>query len=112
MIRLPRRVPRAMALEMLLTGEPVTAQRAADAGLVNHVVPDGSALDRALALAAVVAANAPLAVRTSKAVAVGVGDLDGFERQRPLSDAVFASADAAEGAQAFAQKRPPVWSGR
>jgi enoyl-CoA hydratase len=112
MIRLPRRVPRAMALEMLLTGEPVTAQRAADAGLVNHVVPDGSALDRALALAAVVAANSPLAVRTSKAVALGVDDLDGFERQRPLSDAVFASADAAEGAQAFAQKRPPVWRGR
>jgi enoyl-CoA hydratase len=112
MLRLPGRLPRAIALEVLLTGAPLDARRAAGFGLVNHVVPDGAALERARELAAAIAANAPLAVRASKAVALGAGDLDGFARQRELSDAVFASQDAVEGARAFREKRAPVWRGR
>jgi enoyl-CoA hydratase/crotonobetainyl-CoA hydratase len=111
-IRLPGRVPRAIALEMMLTGKPVTAQRAYEIGLVNHVVPSGEALGRARELAAVIAANAPMAVRAAKAVAVAAGnwaDGDAFALQRHYTDPVRESADAAEGARAFVEKRPPAW---
>jgi enoyl-CoA hydratase/crotonobetainyl-CoA hydratase len=111
-LRLPSRVPRAVALEMIMTGAPISAERAYQIGLVNHVVPDGSALIRAVDLAQTVAANAPMAVRAAKAVALNAvhwGDSDGFMLQRRYTDPVRESADAAEGARAFVEKRPPVW---
>jgi len=114
MVRLPRRIPHAIAMEMLLTGEPVTALRAAKHGLVNAVTDDGGALPRAVELARVIAENAPLAVQTAKAVATESADwsLDEmFDRQQPLSDAVFASEDAREGVVAFSERRRPQWRG-
>lgn len=114
MIRLPRRMPHAIAMEMLLTGEPMVALRAAKFGLVNAVTDKGGALKRAVELATIIAANAPLAVRTAKTVASEAIDWsldEAFDRQQPLSDAVFASADAREGVAAFAERRQPVWRG-
>ena len=112
---LPQRIPPAIALELLLTGDPITAARAAELGLVNRVVPEGGALDGALALAARVAANGPLAVAVTKQVALQSPDWSHAERwarQGELMGTVFASADAAEGATAFAEKRAPRWTGR
>ncbi|MFE5705826.1 crotonase/enoyl-CoA hydratase family protein [Rhodococcus koreensis] len=113
--RAPRVLPRAVALEMLLTGEPITAQDAQTHGLVNRVVEDGAAVGTARALAASIAANAPLAVRASKALALDSRtwtDEESFGRQSAYTDPVFASADAAEGATAFAERRAPRWQGR
>ncbi|MFB9312983.1 crotonase/enoyl-CoA hydratase family protein [Nocardioides plantarum] len=112
---LPQRIPPAIALELLLTGDPITAARAAELGLVNRVVPEGGALDGALALAAQIAANGPLAVAVTKQVALQSPDwshADRWAKQGELMTPVFVSADAAEGATAFAEKRPPRWTGR
>lgn len=113
-VRLPRRLPRAIALELLLTGAPLTAERAERYGLVNRVVPDGQALDAALELAAGIAGNAPLAVAAAKSLAVDSADwpeAELFTRQAHYTEAVFASADAQEGARAFAEQRAPRWTG-
>ncbi|MFT4229554.1 MAG: crotonase/enoyl-CoA hydratase family protein [Microbacterium sp.] len=115
MIRLPDRLPRAIALELLLTGDPIDAARAAHFGLVNQVVDEGGALDAALELARRISANAPLATAAAKAIAVASRDWpqsEAFARQQELSDPVFASQDAREGATAFAERRAPVWRGR
>ncbi|MGW2824304.1 crotonase/enoyl-CoA hydratase family protein [Streptomyces sp. NPDC001443] len=115
MIRLPQRLPRSVAMEMLLTGDPIDAERAERLGLVNRVVPDGQALEAALGLAGRIAGNAPLAVRCAKAVAgaaPGWPQEEVWSRQAPLSDAVFASQDAVEGARAFVERRDPVWVGK
>ncbi len=112
---LPRRVPQAVALEMLLTGRPVDAARAAAVGLVNDVVDDGGALDAAVELADVIAANGPLAVAATKEIARSGADWtteEGWARQQELIEPVFASEDAREGATAFAERRAPVWRGR
>ncbi|GAA4129903.1 crotonase/enoyl-CoA hydratase family protein [Nocardioides fonticola] len=114
-LELPRRLPRAIAMELLLTGDPISAARAAELGLVNRLTPAGGALDGALALAATIAANGPLAVRISKEIAVGASDwttAEGWEQQSRIVAPVFVSEDASEGARAFAEKRPPVWKGR
>jgi len=114
-LKLPGRVPRAVALEMLLTGAPIDASRAAEIGLVNRVVEDSTALDEAIALATTIAANAPLAVAATLAVARGANDWSteaGWVHQAALTDHIWASEDAREGASAFAERRPPVWRGR
>lgn len=115
LIRLPRRLPRNLAMEAALTGRPLTATRCAELGLVNRVVPDGTARDAALELAALIAQNAPLAVQASKQVVTLSAEwpeADAFARQEPLVDPVRRSADAREGARAFAEKRAPRWQGR
>ncbi|ROO87489.1 enoyl-CoA hydratase [Actinocorallia herbida] len=112
---LPRRIPQAIAMEFLLTGEPVTARRAAELGLVNRITPEGEALAGALELAAAVAANGPMAVAVTKEIAVVQTDWtleDGWRNNAELCAPVFASADAKEGAAAFAARRTPVWQGR
>jgi enoyl-CoA hydratase len=112
---LPQRIPLPVALELLLTGDPIAAQRAYELGLVNRVTPEGGALDAALELAAVIAANGPLAVAVTKEIARSGSDWileEGWKRQAELMAPVFTSEDAREGAAAFAEKRSPVWKGR
>jgi enoyl-CoA hydratase len=102
-------------LEMALTGEPLTADRAAHFGLVNQVVDDGGALAAAVELARRIARNGPLAIAATKRVIQDSRDWpasEAFERQQPISEAVRASDDAREGARAFAEKRKPVWRNR
>ncbi|MGY1691527.1 crotonase/enoyl-CoA hydratase family protein [Geodermatophilus sp. SYSU D01105] len=114
-LQLPKRLPLPLALEMLLTGDPIDASRAAAVGLVNRLAPEGGALDGALALAATIAANGPLAVAATKQIARGTADWtseEGWARQDELVAPVFTSEDAREGSAAFAEKRPPVWRGR
>lgn len=116
--RITEVIPQKIALEMLMTGEPMSSAEAARWGLVNRVVPDGTALEGALALAAEIAKNAPLAVQASKRLAYRIvdGEPEGEARMWAENDreigAVFASADASEGPRAFAEKREPVWQGR
>jgi len=112
-IRLPRQIPWAVAMELLLTGEPIDAVRAHQVGLVNRVVPAGELMDAARALAHQICRNGPLAVRTSKEIAVrGLGLEAGFVLEKALAARVFASADAKEGPRAFAEKREPQFDGR
>jgi len=112
---LAKRVPRALALELLLTGDPIDAARAAEIGLVNRVVPEGGALEAAVELAERITANGPLAVTATKQIALSGGDWPPeqcWDQAAALTAAVFASQDAREGARAFAEKRAPVWRGR
>ena len=110
--RLPRRIPLQVALEMGLTGEPITAQRAFELGLINRVVPAADVLETALQLAALINANGPLAVRATKRLMLEEIGEDTAAHVREVVAPVFASEDAREGATSFAEKRPPVWKGR
>ena len=113
--RLPRRLPYMLAMEVIVTGAPLDAERAAQFGLVNRLVDDGQALVAALELAGQIAANAPMSVRASKRVAIESADWpldEGFQRQRACLEPVFASQDAAEGVTAFREHRAPVWQDR
>ena len=115
LIRLPKRLPIAIALELALTGDPIDAPRALQLGLINRVVPAASLMDEALALAASIADNAPLAVRWSKHVmvrAAGVSEEEGWKLNAEAVGVVFTSADAMEGPVAFAEKRKPNWQGK
>ncbi|MFC7447218.1 crotonase/enoyl-CoA hydratase family protein [Rhodococcus daqingensis] len=111
--RLPTRLPRAVALEMILTGGSMTAQQLHPHGLVNRLAPEGEVLAAALELAAEIAANGPLAVRASKKVvdeSPGWAPDETFERTRKIVMPVFDSNDAREGAAAFTERRTPVWT--
>lgn len=115
--RLPQQIPRRLAMEMILTGEPITAQQALAAGLINRVVPDGEEVEAALDLSARIADNAPLSVQASKRVAYGASDggineSDGWADTAREWSTLMSSADFREGPLAFAQKRKPVWQGR
>ncbi|HEU5417934.1 MAG TPA: crotonase/enoyl-CoA hydratase family protein [Streptosporangiaceae bacterium] len=114
LLRLPRRIPYHLAMEIALTGEHYPAQRLAEAGLLSQVTPAGEALAAAIQLARRVALGAPLAVAATKRVIAAQADWDSaeaFARQSEIISPVFTSADAMEGATAFAQKRQPAWRG-
>ncbi|MBV0896144.1 crotonase/enoyl-CoA hydratase family protein [Microbacterium sp. NC79] len=113
LFRLADRIPRQVALEVILTGDPIAAERAYEVGLVNRLAEEGGALAAAHELAAAIAANGPLAVQASKDVFTQAPNWPAQHRfvlQRPLIDHVFESNDAKEGASAFAEKREPVWT--
>ena len=115
LVRLPRRIPEAIALEYALTGERMDAATAHRWGLVNRITAEGGALEGALALAHMITANAPLSTAMTKRIiqeSRAWPETEIWDRQRPLVEGVLASADAAEGARAFAEKRPAQWSGR
>lgn len=114
LLRLREVLPRTLANELVLTGEPISAERLTELGVINRLVPDGTATEVATALAEQIALNAPLALMSSKQVLNEsvLWPLDErFDRQRPIADAVRASADAREGALAFVEKRSPRWQG-
>jgi enoyl-CoA hydratase len=113
--QLPRRIPYGVAMELALTGDPISAERGYELGLVNRLAEPGGAVDAALELAAAIAPNAPLALRASKAILqrqFGWSDGEFWEKQGEISGPVFGSEDAREGAIAFSEKRDPVWKGR
>ncbi|MEE3849599.1 enoyl-CoA hydratase-related protein [Gordonia sp. LSe1-13] len=112
--RLPTRIPMAIALEMGLTGASIDAARAFELGLVNRITPGPAAISEAERLAAAVAANAPLAVRFTKKYMrrSGAADTLHSDIDRTELENLLTSEDAHEGATAFAERRPPVWSGR
>ncbi|WAC54236.1 crotonase/enoyl-CoA hydratase family protein [Gordonia sp. SL306] len=113
--RLPKILPYQLAMEMALTGDPMTAERAHQFGMVNRLAEPGEALTVARELAATVAANGPLAVRATKQVvsmSIDYTDADLFKAQWKHLGQVFTSADAQEGARAFAEKRTPNWTGK
>jgi enoyl-CoA hydratase/carnithine racemase len=108
-------VPRVRANEILLTGRPFGAQDAAAWGVINRVTPDGEALTVALALAADIAGNAPLAVRHTLAIANAAhaaNDAAHWPQNDRVIGEIGQTADAAEGARAFIEKRAPVWQGK
>ena len=114
LLRLPRRMPYHMVMELALTGDPFPAERFHEFGVVNHLAEPGSAVDVALELAGRIAKNGPLAVVASKRILEEQFDWSSSEmwdNQVAITAPVFTSADAKEGASAFKEKREPVWRG-
>jgi len=114
LFRLPSRVGYGTAMEMAITGDPITAEEAADHGLVSRLTEPGGALGEALVLAERIARNAPLAVAASKQLiraSQGATEEELWKIQRPHMATVWKSDDAKEGPRAFAEKRPPEWTG-
>lgn len=112
LVRLPHRIPRNVAMELALLGEPITAGRAHALGLVNVIADDGRALETARALAVDIAANPSVAVRESRSVveaSADLGEAAGWESNARAMAVVQASADFIEGPRAFVDKRPPRW---
>lgn len=115
LLRLPRVVPYALAMEMALTADPITVERAHELGLVNRLTEPGEALSAALELAERIARNAPLGLAASKELIreqQGRTEAEFWAYQESVLASVFSSNDAIEGATAFAEKRAPNWTGR
>jgi enoyl-CoA hydratase len=115
LLRLPRALPRNVAMELALTGDPIDAERGFQLGLVSRLTEPGRALAEALELAAAIAVNAPLALAAAKRIlteSLDWPDAQFFDRQLAIIGPLMSSEDAREGAIAFAEKRAPVWRGR
>lgn len=114
-IRLMRSVPRAIAMEMLFTGDPITAQRAYEVGMVNQVVPREELMNAAMTMAERIIANAPIPVKGAKELAYKSYNMDmddAFALSLKIKNRVYTSDDSKEGPKAFAEKRAPVWKNR
>ena len=114
LMRLPRLVPYGVAMEMALTGDPITAEKALEYGLVARIADPGKTVDEAIDLATRIAKNAPLSVAASKQLIVdsfGRTEEEFWKHQLPQMRKVFASEDAKEGPRSFAEKRAPKWTG-
>lgn len=114
-VRLPRQLNYAAAMEFLLTAEQFPAQRALELGLVNEIVAEDQLQQKAMDWARRIAANAPLSVQATKeSVVRGLKETmrDAYRIESELSSRVFSSEDAKEGPRAFAEKRPPRWTGK
>lgn len=115
LMKLPRQIPPRLAMELALTGDFIDAAKALEVGLINRVVPAGTALEAAKELAAKIAANGPLAVAVSKQVVLNQSDWsqeEMWKKQTEIVMPIFGSEDAIEGATAFAEKRAPNWKGK
>lgn len=114
LLRLPKKIPLGVAMEMALTGKPQSAERMAELGMVNRLVEPGEATDAAVEWAGEIAKNAPLSLRVSKQILQrqhAWSEEEMWAKQGELAGPVFVSKDAREGAKAFAEKREPVWRG-
>ncbi len=114
LLRLPTRVGYSKAMEMAITADPITADEAYQYGMIARLTEPGGAVEAAIALAERVAKNAPLSINASKQLvkaALGITEAEFWELQKPLQASVFTSNDSKEGPKAFAEKRPPEWTG-